>query len=182
MELEHKSGDYGYTYGTAIIGCPSCYFFFKRDTEKWISGKGEVSIREQAEAELLEKWNTRAATTETSASPLDHLIDNDYSRENLIAICEAAVVPVKKWRNRDSPGAQEKPGLCWVMLKAGCEFHVHPPQPEKRGCHTNARTIWLTIEWPTFGTFEYGGGNETNETFYIPTPARLREAEGRDWY
>lgn len=183
VELEHKSGDYGYTYNTASIGCPACHICFKTDTEKWEPGRGTFSIKKQAEAELLAKWNTReGASTEASTSPLDILIDNDYSRENLIAICEAAVVPVEKWRNRDSPGAQEALGLCWVMLKAGCEFHVHPPQPEKRGCHTDARTIWLTIEWPTFNTFEYGGGNETNDTFYIPTPARLREAEGRDWY
>lgn len=113
---------------------------------------------------------------------LEHLIDNDFSRENLIAICDASVVPIEKWRNRDSPGSHMKLGLCTVMLKAGCKFHVHPPKPGVSGCFTNERTIWLTIEWPTFSTFEYGAGHEDEETIYLPTPERLRNANGGDWY
>lgn len=115
-------------------------------------------------------------------SSLDHLLDGVYSRENLIAICQAAVVAEKHWLNRDSPSAHEKLGLCWVMLKAGCEFHVHPPNPAERGCHTDDETIWLTIEWLTFNSFEYGSGHKTHETFYIPTPLRLKRAAGTDWY
>lgn len=110
------------------------------------------------------------------------LLDDDFSRENLIAICEAAVVNVKSWANRDSPNAHEKLGLCWVLLKAGCEFHIHAPNPGERGCYTDDMTIWLNISWPTFSTFEYGGGSYSSETFYIPTPKRLRKNLGRDWY
>lgn len=113
---------------------------------------------------------------------LSGLLDGDYSRENLIAICEAAVTPVAKWRNRDSPGAHEKLGLCWVMLKAGCEFHVHAPRPGESGCYTDDRTIWLTVHWPNFSAFEYGNGETDDEMFYIPTPKRLRESVGGDWY
>lgn len=113
---------------------------------------------------------------------LDHLIDGDYSRDNLIAICDAAVVPVSKWRNRDTPGSHEKLGLCTVMLNAGCEFYVHPSKPDERGCFTDDKTIWLTVEWPTFSTFEYGGGHHEEEMFYLPTPSRLRDANGGDWY
>lgn len=109
-------------------------------------------------------------------------IDNDYSRSNLIAICEAAVVPVEAWRNRDTPGAQEQLGKAWMLLKAGCKFHIHPPS-EKSGCFTDERTIWLTIDWPSFNTFEYGGDVDYNsDTFYLPTPKRLRERQGTDWY
>lgn len=110
------------------------------------------------------------------------LRDHDYSRENLIAICEAAVVLVDKWSNRDTPEAQEKLGLAWVLLKAGCEFHVHPVRPGVLGCHTDENTIWLTIDWPSFATFEYGGRSHNDETFYLPTPKRLRERAGGDWY
>ena len=108
----------------------------------------------------------------------------DYTREELIAICEQAVVPVDKWGNRDSPSSHEKLGLCMVMLKAGCEFWIHtsPPARSDNRCLTSDRTIWLGIDWPSFSTFEYGGGDMNSETFYLPTPERLKEREGRDWY
>lgn len=121
------------------------------------------------------------AVADNILRPLDHLKDNDYSRENLIAICEAAVVPQSKWSDRDSPHSHEKLGLAWVMLKAGCEFWVRHGSDKDR-CHTNDRTIWLSIEWKTFSSFEYGGGHCETETFYLPTPKRLREANGSDWY
>ena len=130
----------------------------------------------------LKALNDQASDSTIKADcSLSHLVDGDYSRENLVAICEAAVVQESKWRDRDSPSAHEKLGLCWVMLKAGCEFHVHPPN-DGSGCHTDERTIWISIDWKTFSSFEYGGGNKTNETFYIPTPKRLRESIGKDWY
>ena len=111
-------------------------------------------------------------------------IRTDYGREELIAICERGVVPVREWADRDSPGAHEKLGLCWVMLKAGCEFSVHRAGAGNSGCHTNERTIWLTIWWPNFSDFEYGTTKvpSESETFYLPTPSRLDAANGRDWY
>lgn len=105
----------------------------------------------------------------------------DYTREELIAICERAVVPMGKWRNRDSPSAHENLGLCAVMLKAGAPFTIHPPQPGG-GCHTDARTIWLTVSWHGFNDFEFGTKFGESEMFYLPTPARLDETAGRDWY
>lgn len=108
------------------------------------------------------------------------LIDGDYSRENLIRICEAAVVSVNEWRNRDSPSSQEKVGLCWAMLRAGCDFKV--TTEGSGGCVTNDKTIWLEMDWPSFNTFEYGHGEyHREETFYLPTPERLRVSSG-DWY
>lgn len=113
------------------------------------------------------------------------MIKHDYTREELIAICEQAVVPRNKWRDRDTPGTHEKLGLCWVMLKAGLPFSIHPPATSQsdRGCFTDERTIWLSVEWPSFSDFEYGTGmNENSDTFYLPTPARLSQANGGDWY
>jgi len=109
----------------------------------------------------------------------------DYTREELIAICEQAVVPMAKWANRDSPSSHEKLGLAWVMLKAGADFYVHPPVPGKvvRGLHTDRETIWVTIYWRNFNDFEYGTrAASESDTFYLPTPDRLKEREGRDWY
>lgn len=48
----------------------------------------------------------------------------DYSREELIALCEQAVVPQDKWCNRDSAGCQEQVGHLWAMLKAGCAYQI----------------------------------------------------------
>lgn len=107
----------------------------------------------------------------------------DYTREELVTICERAVVQLSEWGNRDTPHAHEKLGLCWVMLKAGCEFSVHPASGQS-GCYTDARTIWLSISWPDFNDFEYGTTRapSQHEMFYIPTPTRLEAMAGRDWY
>jgi hypothetical protein len=78
-----------------------------------------------------------------------------YTREMLIELCDAAIVPVGEWRNRDSPSAYEQLGLA---------------------------TIWLTIEWPSFDSFEYGTKETQSQTFYIPTQKRLLERKGKDWY
>lgn len=109
----------------------------------------------------------------------------DYTREELIAICERAVVPIDKWSDRDSPSSHEKLGLCWVMLKAGGDFAIHRTAKEgERGCFTDDRTIWLTVRWPGFNNFEFGTTNQPSESdeFYLPTPERLDATAGRDWY
>lgn len=98
---------------------------------------------------------------------------DQYSREQLIEICEQSIVPVKKWGNRDTPNVQQKVGVCWALLKSGCSFQIDK---------TTTETIWLSIETPTFNTFEYGEGNEDVETFYLPTPRRLESRQDRDWY
>lgn len=106
----------------------------------------------------------------------------DYSREALIAICAAAIVPVKEWRDRDTPEAQEKVGQCWAYLRAGCTFRVLlKPAYGSDNCVTDEGTIWLEVTHPTFTTFELDLEDDT-ETFYLPTPSRLRAKQGRDWY
>lgn len=111
----------------------------------------------------------------------------DYSRDELVAICERAVVAVDKWQNRDSASAQDGVGRAWVLLKAGCDFTIRPVQPAgtKSGCFTDASTIWIDIDWPGFQAFEYGRTDRhywEDDTFYLPTPERLDRSNGEDWY
>jgi hypothetical protein len=104
-----------------------------------------------------------------------------YTREMLIELCDAAIVPVGEWRNRDSPSAYEQLGLATILLKTGCQFYIHK-NSTKSGCFTDDDTIWLTIEWPSFDSFEYGTKETQSQTFYIPTQKRLLERKGKDWY
>ena len=103
----------------------------------------------------------------------------DYTRAELIRLCRDAIVHVKRWRNRDTPITHAQLGVCWALLTADCEFFVHTGTGD---CKTDERTIWLTITRPTFSTFEYGGGYEKSESYYLPTPQRLKESEHKDWY
>ena len=101
-----------------------------------------------------------------------------YSRENLIMICERAVVPHKDWSDRDSYFAQIGVGQAWSLLKAGAPFEV------MRGdfaCSTDDQTIWIKITCKGFAAFDYGGADE-RKTYYLPTDARLTASEGGDWY
>lgn len=107
----------------------------------------------------------------------------DYSREDLIAICERSAVPEGKWSDRDTEGAQRQMGQCWALLKAGCRFKVLTKENQADGavCVTDERTIWVETISAGFAAFDYGGADET-VTFYLPTVARLDEAAGADWY
>lgn len=105
----------------------------------------------------------------------------DYTRETLIALCEAAVVPVEKWHNRDSAGAQRGVGEAWVLLRAGAEFTVL----NRGSLVTDEDTVWIEIVWPGFQAFEFGRAEREHwedSTFYLPTAARLARSDGRDWY
>ena len=98
----------------------------------------------------------------------------DYSREQLINICEKAIVPVGKWADRDTPDAQLDLGKVWVLLKANCQFEVLP--------ETDNKMIYLKITYPDFHFFETHGYQEDG-IFYLPTEQRLAEVEqGSDWY
>lgn len=99
------------------------------------------------------------------------------SRDDLLSLCERAVVPVENWSNRDSSDAQRQLGECTALLKAGCKFKVF------HGNGHSSDTLEVLVEYPGFNAFEYGAdsANET-ETFYVPTPERLERNAGRDWY
>ena len=109
----------------------------------------------------------------------------DYTRKELIDICESAVVNVSKWRNRDSPQSQLSVGKAWVLLKANCHFEIL--RDKNRLC-TNNVTIWIRIYYPEFRHFDYEGFNLEDpstlydQTVYLPTRERLNNNSGRDWY
>lgn len=106
-----------------------------------------------------------------------------YRREDLIAICERAIVPIEKWRNRDSPSAQEQLGKALVLLRCGARFTVRrAPRHGEHGCYTDSRTIWVDIQWHGFSDFEFGTRWSESDTFYLPTRARLDAVNGEDWY
>jgi len=112
----------------------------------------------------------------------------NYTREELIKICEDSIVPVENWSDRDTPITQLKVGKVWALLNAGLDFKIHTKKNSIKNskCVTDAETIWLEITYPTFASIESGDeGLEDIATFYLPTPARLKKARKivrRDWY
>jgi hypothetical protein len=102
--------------------------------------------------------------------------DKEELRAHLIELCERAIVPESKWSDRDTPRSQERIGVAWAFLKAGCDFRM-ADDPK-----ATDDTLWVEISHKTFNSFEMGEGYEEEELFYIPTDARLRRTEGRDWY
>lgn len=112
----------------------------------------------------------------------------NYTREELIAICEQSIVPQEDWRNRDSESAQRGIGKVWALLKAGCEFEITKGAPGN--CVTDHKTIWVTIWSKGFNYYEsfcsYDGDDPKDymerHHHYLPTPKRLEDAAGKDWY
>lgn len=113
-----------------------------------------------------------------------------YTREDLIKICELAIVNEKYWKDRDTESAQRNVGICWILLKCGCDFEVqYDKEYDTDGCVTDEKIIWLYIYSKGFRYFEYSDGNEENDReykekiiLYLPTMKRLAEAKGKDWY
>lgn len=105
-----------------------------------------------------------------------------YNREALLAICEASCVEQHKWRDRDSAEAQMQVGKCYALLKAHCDFKVMEGEPKAGQCVTDERTIWVEVEYEGFMYHEDPECGRQKDTFYLPTPARLDETKGEDWY
>ena len=107
----------------------------------------------------------------------------NYTREELIEICEKAIVQEKDWQDRDTESSQCKVGECWALLKAGCDFEVIY---EDDTCATDETTIWLYVYSEGFRYFEYASAddNDYKEThhYYLPTKKRLEQVNGKDWY
>ena len=101
-----------------------------------------------------------------------------YTREELIRLCEKAIVPCDKWSNRDSSDAIRQIGNTWALLKAGCPFKVLTEGNLK----TDDRTIWVECTFTNFMGYECGVDDNAKETNYIPTEKRLKEKKGSDWY
>lgn len=75
------------------------------------------------------------------------------NREELIALCERAVVPVEQWSDRDSADAQKQVGEALVLLRAGVEFTLQERTKD---------TLWVRCYYPGFTAFEYGRGERAN--------------------
>lgn len=103
-------------------------------------------------------------------------IKKDYTRDDLIEICEEAIVQHNEWMNRDTPDCQAQVGLAWAMLNAGCRFTIDED--------TDEYTIWFYIYWSNFSDFENGcrEAESAQEYFYLPTLKRLEITKGSDWY
>ena len=99
-----------------------------------------------------------------------------YSREQLLDICVCAFTPHDEWRDRDSAAAVRQLGEAYALLRAGCDFKVLT----SGDLVTDDRTVWITVTFDGFSAFE--GGLRECATFYLPTPERLLQAEGGDWY
>lgn len=112
-------------------------------------------------------------------------LGTEEERAELISICEAASVPQRSWYDRDSHGAQSGVGVLWALLRAGCNFRIHPvgnpnePHPLDDPPSTD-KTIWVTTWAEGFAYFE--DGERKRELHYLPTRARLALADGKDWY
>lgn len=114
------------------------------------------------------------------------MTDPIYDRDELVAICEAALVPKDRWRDRDSYGAQKGVATAWMLLRTGHDFTVltRPEGETGRGCFTDDRTIWLEIG-PIRGFMAVELGMEDgaeDELIYLPTRERLAKVDGGDWY
>ena len=96
------------------------------------------------------------------------------SRDDLISLCERGVVAESHWHDRDSAGAQRQLGEALALLRAGCDFRLAGSPQQTHD------TWWIEVTYKGFDYFEVG--NETTETFYVPTAARLERTAGRDWY
>lgn len=103
-----------------------------------------------------------------------------YNKEQLIEICEKAIVPHKEWINRDTSDAQAQIAVAAAYLKCGCDFRVLTDENNSGGLATDKETIWLEITFSGFGTFE--GGDKEKQTYFLPTPERIKNADMRDWY
>lgn len=103
-------------------------------------------------------------------------MSHTYTREQLIELCNKAVVAHEDWRDRDSSSAQRQVGELLALLRAGCPFEV----VQKGDWATDERTIVVLVTFHGFSKFE--DGEDESETFYLPTESRLIERVGSDWY
>jgi len=107
-----------------------------------------------------------------------------FTREELIDICEKAIVKHDEWHDRYSSAAQGQVGRLWAYLKAGCRFTICLGA-DVSGCQTDENTIWLDVYFSGFAATEAGDGELGVEGFYLPQPGRLADVKkngGGDWY
>lgn len=135
----------------------------------------------------------------------------NYTREQLINICERAVVPHEKWGDRDSYISQKNIQSIYKGLTAGLDFKIITKEDDPE-YHSDEQTILIKFTTPIdFDKLEKGkelkissredyfkdcDPDYETEMFngdgidfhsdwtrtYMPTEKRLDEANGNDWY
>lgn len=114
------------------------------------------------------------------------------TREELISLCERAIVPQEKWQNRDSESAQKGVGRVWQLLKCGCKYEICT-KDNSPDYYSDAETWKIKFWVQSFMWFENGiedddeDGYDTDSngqylSFFIPTEKSLEAADGEDWY
>lgn len=118
----------------------------------------------------------------------------DYTREELIAICEQCYVPSSKWGDRDSYIAQRNASNIHGLLLSGAYFELDIYSEDN--IDINFHNISQEQNNNRYNGFEvdsldsYLEENEDSEMFdsfddssfgYLPTQSRLDEHENGDW-
>jgi len=128
---------------------------------------------------------------------------NTYTREELMNICENAVVHHTKWSDRDSYSAQVMIASVYEGLSAGFDFVIGKDTNDKiiyiefknidmeklkdaRYLSISSREEYFEECDPNYDTEMFVGyGIEFNSSYhcgYMPTQKRLEEVDGDDWY
>ena len=122
--------------------------------------------------------------------------------EDLIKICEDAVVPYNKWHDRDSYSAQMNIQDIYKRLKAGIEYTISNDHSFnsiqidfKKPTETQVEEMknhYLNIDSLEDYRKEYGYDDEMFNAYpddvhsyssgYLPTREKLNEVNGDDWY
>lgn len=135
----------------------------------------------------------------------------NYTREQLINICERAVVPHQKWHDRDSYISQKNIQSVYKGLTAGLDFKIITKEDDPE-YHSDEQIILIKFTAPIdFDKLEKGKElkiSEREDYFrdcdpdyetemfngdgidfhsdwtrtYMPSKKRLDEANGSDWY
>jgi hypothetical protein len=125
----------------------------------------------------------------------------NFDREELISICENAVVSFQDWNDRDSYSAQVQLSDIYHMLKCGFKYQtqidnetiwinfIDISEEDKKNYRT--KNYSLNIDSREDYLEEYGYDSEMFDAFgislehpqgYIPTREKLNKMNGKDWY
>ncbi len=107
-------------------------------------------------------------------------------RKFLIKHLDDAIVPYEKWRNRDTPAAQEGQARMRMLLKAWCDFKLMSDYRVEVKQDEVDKFLETDEQWTMYISIFYYSFEDNWEwhTSYTPTPKRLAEvkAQNRDWY
>lgn len=123
------------------------------------------------------------------------------NREELISICNDAIVPWNEWNDRDSFVCQQNVNQCHQLLKAGAEFNfsVNKDSISINFFNLNEEIIKNSFSFsldyddislfkeenPDSEIFEYYNSvdySDTEKSCYLPTRELLIKRNGSDWY